>query len=1161
MLVLYVDDEPSLLELVKEFLEQNGEFTIDTATSASEALELLKRKNYDAIISDYQMPEGDGITFLKEIRSAGNRIPFIIFTGRGREEVVIQALNNGADSYLQKGGDPKPLFAELAHVVQRAVLMRRTLMTLAEQEQRYHDIQNATDLIQSVNPEGHFLFVNKKWTDTLGYSEKELENLTIFDIIHEDSRQHCMEIFPRVVHGEDVGIIEAVFRARDGTKVFIEGMATCQISDGKPLYTRGIFKDVTEKKKTESALIESEARYRNVVEDQTELISRCRPDWTHVFVNNAYCRYFSTSREEIIGRRIFPEIPPEDLSKIHEHFASLTRQQPVARISHRIFLPGGEVRWQEWTNRAIFDDSGTLIEYQSVGRDITDLKMAEQELLRKNEEIHAAYEQISAAEEELRGQYMELVSSEKRIRDSEEKYRTLFNNTSDEVYTHELQSDGMPGNFLEVNDIMCSKLGYSREELLGMTVRDIVSDSHKKMMGEIKEHFSETDVSTFYGEHKRKDGSVFPVEITIRRIRLSGKKIVLAAARDITDRRAAEEALREQEVMFRVIFDNSPYPISINNIPDGKFLAVNAAFLRSSGFSTAEILGKNPYELGLLSLIDYGRLGSHLVVKGKIENMPMVLTGKGGKRVHVLFSTLPVTINDHAAILTVTAEITKLKRVEEELLRKNEEINTAYQELKTTEDELRQNYDELSKKEQALKAGREEYRAMYNDNPIMLFTMNTDGIIISVNQFGAASLGYTIEELKGRPVLDVFYPDDRPAVTNQFRICLQSPGEIFSWQFRKIRKDNSLLWVDERARAVPGPDGTLTVLVVCQDITDQKRVQDELVLLKISVDAAYDEVFWLDFAGNILYANDAACRNTGYSWEEFRHMKIFALDPDYNPEIYEKAVSDLRANKSRFFTTRHRCKNGSLLDVEIMSVYVNKDNREYSFSFVRDITERKRTEQTLEVTNRKLSLLNSITRHDILNNITVLAGYLSLARESAVDPKMAKYLEKLETAKDNVVSQIEFTRIYQDLGTMAPIWQDLGRLMEKLPASPGLTLQAECKDVIVYADPILEKVFFNLLDNSVRHGKHVTLVRVSAHESPDGLIIAWEDDGTGIPENEKERIFIKGYGKNTGLGLFLSREILSITGMTIKESGTPGKGASFEITVPGNAYRIDHNRP
>jgi len=221
-------------------------------------------------------------------------------------------------------------------------------------------------------------------------------------------------------------------------------------------------------------------------------------------------------------------------------------------------------------------------------------------------------------------------------------------------------------------------------------------------------------------------------------------------------------------------------------------------------------------------------LTSHMLSAGKVENVPLDLTGKDGIRIHVLFSTVPVNINDRPAILTTVVDVTKLKNAEKELLQKNEELRTAYEELTGTEEELRQNYDELSKKEQELRASEERYRALYRDNPVMLFTLDSDGTVISVNQFGASQLGYTVSELEGQSVLKVFYEEDRRAVTDQLKACLQSPGEGFHWQFRKVRKDGNLIWVDEHARAVISPGGNLNVLVVCQDITDRKRSEEAL---------------------------------------------------------------------------------------------------------------------------------------------------------------------------------------------------------------------------------------------------------------------------------------------------------------------------------------------
>ena len=140
--ILYVDDDPGLLDVGKLFLEQGGQFSVKTVTSATQAFELLHTDHYDAIISDYQMPEMDGIEFLKRVRASGNTVPFIIFTGRGREEIVIQALNEGADFYLQKGGEPLSQFAELSHKVRQAVQQRMAEASIRDHERREADIIN-----------------------------------------------------------------------------------------------------------------------------------------------------------------------------------------------------------------------------------------------------------------------------------------------------------------------------------------------------------------------------------------------------------------------------------------------------------------------------------------------------------------------------------------------------------------------------------------------------------------------------------------------------------------------------------------------------------------------------------------------------------------------------------------------------------------------------------------------------------------------------------------------------------------------------------------------------------------------------------------------------------------------------------------------------------
>jgi signal transduction histidine kinase len=218
------------------------------------------------------------------------------------------------------------------------------------------------------------------------------------------------------------------------------------------------------------------------------------------------------------------------------------------------------------------------------------------------------------------------------------------------------------------------------------------------------------------------------------------------------------------------------------------------------------------------------------------------------------------------------------------------------------------------------------------------------------------------------------------------------------------------------------------------------------------------------------------------------------------------------------------------------------------------------SQQAFETANKKLNLLSNITRHDIFNQLTVLIGYLDLARERITDTEVINFLEKSENAANIIRRQIAFTKDYQDIGVQAPQWQNIARYIETILSMTPLhdiRLTNDLGSLEVYGDPMLEKVFGNLVDNSLRHGEHVSLIRFSYQKSGNNeLCIVYEDNGAGVADEDKERIFNKGFGKNTGFGLFLSREILGITGLSIKENGQPGKGARFVITVPEGEYRF-----
>jgi len=224
--------------------------------------------------------------------------------------------------------------------------------------------------------------------------------------------------------------------------------------------------------------------------------------------------------------------------------------------------------------------------------------------------------------------------------------------------------------------------------------------------------------------------------------------------------------------------------------------------------------------------------------------------------------------------------------------------------------------------------------------------------------------------------------------------------------------------------------------------------------------------------------------------------------------------------------------------------------REYSGTLEEQVDRRTRD---LREANQKLTLMNSIIRHDILNQLHVLNGYIELARERTEDEEVSRYLSRIARSSSVIQDQIEFTRDYQELGAQAPAWR---RVRDLLPATTRLRLIDETDDLYIWADPLVEKVFANLLDNTLRHGQTSTMVRVWFSHDDHGLTLVWEDDGVGIPPEQKGRVFEREVGGNTGLGLFMIREALSITGITIEETGEYGQGARFEIHVPAGAWMI-----
>lgn len=799
--VLYVDDEPNLLALTKIFLEKSGEFHVDTVTSAQKALTDHLIHTYDAIISDYQMPGMDGIAFLIAVRERYGDIPFILFTGKGREEIVIDAINNGADFYLQKGGQPKAQFVELAHKIRKSVKRKQAedkIMLLNT------SVDQAYDEVFWLDFDGNILYVNEAACRTTGYSREELYDMKIFTLDPD---------FPPEIWGQSVAdlrqrknqFIITRHRCKNGTIIDVEIM-TSYVQKGETEYSFAFVRDISDRKRAE----EINAR-------KTEYLSQI-----FSLVKTGIVIIDSTNQEII------------DINPAGAKLIGLPKEQIIGNVCHKFICP---------------DETGRC--------PIIDL-----------------HQPVDNAE------------------------RILIT----------------------------------------------------------------------------RDGKKIPIIKYVTLINLDGRECLLETFIENSEHRREEDAVRESEEKFRSVFENSPYPIAINSLPDFKFIEVNKAFLNISGYTEEEILGKDPMELGLLGLKEALKLASHRVLKGKLENIPLTLKAKEERLVHVLFSTLPITINDKPAVITVTAEVTHLKRVEEQLLRKNEDLNAAYEELTAADEELRLNFDLLAQKEQALRENSDIFQAVVEQSNEGIFIVDFTGRILYANRraYDIVDNGKDLDTTGTISVLDFLSPGSRQNAENMLSEVSLGHDRVLL-NFNLITIANREKWVECIGRNISFK-GSPSILLSFRDVTERIKSEKELS----DSENKFATVFRSNPVSLTLVSategiftdvNDAFLQGTGYTRTEVigktaKEVGIFADEKEYI-----RLVSVLQEKHFvHGMELRCRIKTGEIRTCRFTSNVILIGGRPQILSIVEDITERKLADDAIRESEERYRLILENTNEGILVN-------------------------------------------------------------------------------------------------------------------------------------------------------------------------------------------------
>lgn len=449
-----------------------------------------------------------------------------------------------------------------------------------------------------------------------------------------------------------------------------------------------------------------------------------------------------------------------------------------------------------------------------------------------------------------------------------------------------------------------------------------------------------------------------------------------------------------------------------------------------------------------------------------------------------------------------------------------------------------------------LEESERKYRSYIEKSPFGLFIARTDGRFIDVNEAACRITGYTSEEILSMSVFDLHndltIPEARDHFSRVVREGSASGSTMFVHKSGEIRS-----WFIEAVALAPN-----SFMAFVQDTTERRSMEMELREKERAVECASSGIALFDLDGRFKYVNERVLEILGLSDESEIIGKSFVdLHADHSPPT-ELMEAIMRGDSWRDEVPLLRKDGKKVLTEMVTTLVVGNDRKPLAvMCSINDITERNNMEIAIRSANRKLNLLSNLTMHDLGNQLMVLMGSLTMAQaKGGPSPEIERAL-KAGRRMDSIIS---FAKDYESLGVNEPRWHNLSVTINDALQSYRGEVEVRLdipNDLEIFADDLIGKVFLNLYQNALMHGERVTRLDCWTQMEGDSLSLFFADDGIGVRTEDKEKLFQRGFGRNTGQGLFLAREVLDLTGMHIDEVGESGKGAVFRIRTPPESVR------
>jgi PAS domain S-box-containing protein len=635
--VLHVDDDTCMLEVSKEILMMEGNFEIDHALSVEEAFKKLETQDYDVVISDYEMPQKNGLEFLKELRQQKNEIPFILFTGKGREEVVVKALNLGADRCINKSGSPEAVYSELADAISKTVERKKSKQLLVESESKYRTVveKSLQGILITLTSPLQLVFANDNMARILGYSTDELLSLSpegITGLIFQQDRSVFFKRLQSRARGKQATASFA-FRAvrKDGSIIWLEAFSNLIEYEGQSAVL-GMFLDISERKKADQILKESEARYRSLYESSFDGVMLTKPDGSILSANPQACRMLGMTEDEIkeAGREGIV-VKDEKLA------AALKERKQIGHIRAELtFRRKDGTTFVGEISSSIFKDAEGITKMSMIIRDI-------------------------------------------KIQEAEKRYRALF----DWAPLGILIIDPQTGKPVEFNEVAHEQLGYSREEFAKLRIYEYKVDETPNETKAIIEKVLREGKAEWETKHRTKNGEVRDVVIISRAIELSDRKLLQSIYRDVTEAKKIEAALMDSETKYRQLVElaqEGVWALDTNNCT----VYVNPRMAELLGYAESEMIGKNIAAFLDKPDTDFAKQHLEDCKLGNKDQYELVFIRKDGARLDASVAASSIKDDEGSSIgtLALVADIAKRKKAETELKKSHDKMETMNEKLR-----------------------------------------------------------------------------------------------------------------------------------------------------------------------------------------------------------------------------------------------------------------------------------------------------------------------------------------------------------------------------------------------------------------------------------------------------------------------------------------------